>query len=318
MDNCDVVRDLLPLYVDGACSEASRALVDEHIAACPSCAKMLSQLRDNACEDSLRREAGAVLAPRRWRNRAFAASCALAGFVCVPACVLAALEPELAAGGVSGLFWLYLLPPSLLVMMSATMLPLRCRRYTGRWTLLGYTASLLLLLMACALYSGRMLFRAAAVGLYVLSACFIVPWAVRELPLPGPFGRSKALALGTWAGVFAFLLLTAWCILARPPHYVRSALGAAGLLLALIAAETALARKLPVNKLVRAGIGAALAAFVPVWLLRPFVVLTGAERNVREAAIAVCAAVWVVGAVLGAALVALGAWKAWRRDTQKR
>ena len=140
----------------------------------------------------------------------------------------------------------------------------------------------------------------------------------KKLPLPGPFGRSKALALGTWAGVFAFLLLTAWCILARPPHYVRSALGAAGLLLALIAAETALARKLPVNKLVRAGIGAALAAFVPVWLLRPFVVLTGAERNVREAAIAVCAAVWVVGAVLGAALVALGAWKAWRRDTQKR
>ena len=196
MDNCGVVRDLLPLYVDGACSEASRALVERHVAACPSCAKMLSQLQNSACEESLRREAGTVLASRRWGNRAFAMSCALAAFLCVPACVLAALEPEMMAGtDRPWLFCLFLLPPSLLVVMSAAMLPLRCRRYTVRWTLLGYTASLLLLLMACALYSGRMLFRVAAVALYVLSACLIVPWAVRELPLPGKFGKKKALAV---------------------------------------------------------------------------------------------------------------------------
>ena len=41
MDNCDVVRDLLPLYVDSVCSEESRALVEEHTASCPECAKIL-------------------------------------------------------------------------------------------------------------------------------------------------------------------------------------------------------------------------------------------------------------------------------------
>ena len=318
MDNCDVVRDLLPLYVDGVCSEESRVLVETHTASCPACAGILAQLRDSACEESLRREAGAVLAPRRWRNRAFAVSCALAAFLCVPACILAALEPEILAGsGGNWLFCLFLLPPSLLVVMSAIALPLRCRRYTGRWTLLGCTASLFLLLMACALYSGRMLFRAGVVGLYALSTAVIVPWAVRELPLPGVLGKKKALAVLTWAGMGAFLLLTAWCLLARPPHYVRSAVGAGGLLLALGAVEVVLAKKLPVGRSVRAGICVALASCTLVWLIRPFVVLTGAEKNVRDGVVTVCAVIWAVGVAFGVALVARGAWQSWRRDTGK-
>lgn len=35
--SCDVVRDLLPLYHDGVCSEQSCALVEEHLLACPLC-----------------------------------------------------------------------------------------------------------------------------------------------------------------------------------------------------------------------------------------------------------------------------------------
>lgn len=35
---CEVIQDLLPLYEDGVCSEASRALVEEHLSACETCA----------------------------------------------------------------------------------------------------------------------------------------------------------------------------------------------------------------------------------------------------------------------------------------
>ena len=35
--NCDVIRDLLPLYVDGVLSPDSRKLVDEHLADCSRC-----------------------------------------------------------------------------------------------------------------------------------------------------------------------------------------------------------------------------------------------------------------------------------------
>ena len=37
MKHCEVIRDLIPLYVDGCCSENTRALVEEHLAVCPAC-----------------------------------------------------------------------------------------------------------------------------------------------------------------------------------------------------------------------------------------------------------------------------------------
>ena len=42
---CDVIRDLLPLYADEACSEKSRALVYEHLLDCPDCRKMLQMAK---------------------------------------------------------------------------------------------------------------------------------------------------------------------------------------------------------------------------------------------------------------------------------
>lgn len=38
---CEVVQDLLPLYVDGACTDGSRKLVEEHVKTCPGCKKLL-------------------------------------------------------------------------------------------------------------------------------------------------------------------------------------------------------------------------------------------------------------------------------------
>lgn len=43
--NCDVIRDLLPLYADEVCSEASKALVEEHLQSCESCGKELRIMR---------------------------------------------------------------------------------------------------------------------------------------------------------------------------------------------------------------------------------------------------------------------------------
>ncbi|MEG1993978.1 MAG: zf-HC2 domain-containing protein [Oscillospiraceae bacterium] len=37
--SCKIIEDLLPLYVDGVCSEESKRLVEEHIRTCPTCKK---------------------------------------------------------------------------------------------------------------------------------------------------------------------------------------------------------------------------------------------------------------------------------------
>ena len=41
--NCDVIRDLIPLYLDGCASAASGELVEAHTARCPGCRKCLER-----------------------------------------------------------------------------------------------------------------------------------------------------------------------------------------------------------------------------------------------------------------------------------
>ena len=40
---CDVVRDLIPLYLDGCASEGSASLVEAHVARCPGCRACMEQ-----------------------------------------------------------------------------------------------------------------------------------------------------------------------------------------------------------------------------------------------------------------------------------
>lgn len=45
--NCDMIKDLLPLYADDVCSDESRKAVEEHIKECPDCKAELEKLRQN-------------------------------------------------------------------------------------------------------------------------------------------------------------------------------------------------------------------------------------------------------------------------------
>lgn len=42
---CTVIEDLLPIYMDGICSNESEALVEEHLLECPACRNMLADMR---------------------------------------------------------------------------------------------------------------------------------------------------------------------------------------------------------------------------------------------------------------------------------
>ena len=50
---CDMIADLLPLYIDGACSGSSKQVVEEHLAECPQCAKMLEKMKDSLIDDEI-------------------------------------------------------------------------------------------------------------------------------------------------------------------------------------------------------------------------------------------------------------------------
>ena len=43
-NDCDIVQDLLPLYLDGCCHPGSRALVEEHLNHCDTCRKVWEEM----------------------------------------------------------------------------------------------------------------------------------------------------------------------------------------------------------------------------------------------------------------------------------
>ncbi|GLC89486.1 zf-HC2 domain-containing protein [Lysinibacillus piscis] len=43
-NECDIIKDLLPSYIDHLCSEATSAFVEEHIATCKQCAQLVEHM----------------------------------------------------------------------------------------------------------------------------------------------------------------------------------------------------------------------------------------------------------------------------------
>ena len=70
--SCEIIKDLLPLYHDGVCSDDSRAMVEEHLLECDSCKAEL-QAMDEALfinnKDKNLNEAEAIKKlSRRWKK----------------------------------------------------------------------------------------------------------------------------------------------------------------------------------------------------------------------------------------------------------
>ena len=73
--NCEIVRDLLPLYEDGLCSEESRGAVEEHLKTCEACRKLLPEGpaeagQEPAAEESSAAERGVLQGiSREWKRQ---------------------------------------------------------------------------------------------------------------------------------------------------------------------------------------------------------------------------------------------------------
>ena len=42
--SCEIIKDLLPLYHDGVCSNDSKAMIEEHLAECDNCKTELDEM----------------------------------------------------------------------------------------------------------------------------------------------------------------------------------------------------------------------------------------------------------------------------------
>ena len=56
--SCDIIRDLLPLYKDNVCSDASKDMVEDHLSVCQDCQEYYEQMNTELPEIVPPEEAG--------------------------------------------------------------------------------------------------------------------------------------------------------------------------------------------------------------------------------------------------------------------
>ena len=200
--DCGVIRDLLPLYADDACSEASRQAVDEHLEECPDCRALLGRLQNRTIEKDLESERDDVIRTqaKRFRTRSAAIGAVVACIFAVP--VLVCLIVNLVSG--AALDWFFIVLASLAVAASLSIVPLMVTENKALWTLGAFTASLLVLLAVCCLYSrGTWFWIAASAVLFGLGLIFL-PFVVRAKPLQPWIGGLRKPMLVAAADVILF------------------------------------------------------------------------------------------------------------------
>ena len=145
---CDVIADLLPLYHDDVCNEASKKLVDAHIAECEPCRAMLAEMNNNKLDEYMIKERENVIENHMTNIKK---QSLLQGLILA---MLASVIPTFAINlwGSGTLNWFYIVLSGVLLFGSLTVVPLIVTKHRGIWTLISATASLLLLLFVIESY----------------------------------------------------------------------------------------------------------------------------------------------------------------------
>lgn len=204
--DCEVIRDLLPLYADDVCSGSSRQLIEEHLEECPDCTAVLERLRNSEIESGLQEEKEQVIQhqAKQFKRRSATVGSVVSGVFMIP--VLVCLIVNLASG--AALSWFFIVLAGLAVAASLIIVPLMVPEDKAFWTLCAFTVTLLFLLAVCCFSThGSWFYTAASAVLFGLSVIFL-PFAVKARPvreLIGNFSR-PLLVLSVDAILFANMM----------------------------------------------------------------------------------------------------------------
>lgn len=282
---CEIIKDLLPLYADGICSEASRELVEEHIATCPDCSVLLDKMKKEDFVDELKSEKTTVIEnqSRRFRRRTFTAGAVIAGILMIP--VMVCLIVNLASG--HALDWFFIVLSALLVAASLTAVPLIVPRRRFLWTVGSFTASLVLLLGVCCLYTkGGWFFVASSACLFGLATA-LLPIVLNCEPLKSALVSHKSLIYIVICTILFYIMMLFIGVNVKVPGYFRLMFAISLPLIAFVWVLFLTARYVRSRRLIRAGlctvetgvffffveniIGAGLGSPMPLPEFHPFV-----------------------------------------------
>ena len=204
--NCDLISDLLPLYKDDICSESSKKIVEEHIAECPDCRKILNSLNDVTIDEKIVKEKEQVIDSQAkfFKRKSALAGSIIALIFAIP--ILVCLIVNLATG--AGLTWFFIVLAGILVAASLIVVPLMVPKNKMFTTMASFTLATVILLAVIAVYSrGGWFFIAAAATLFGLTLIF-APFIVCRRPVADYLKNNKGLAIMcAYTATFVLMML---------------------------------------------------------------------------------------------------------------
>ena len=108
--DCNVIKDLLPLYVDECCSEESARLVAEHLDACESCRKIYDQMRETCQSYEEKPNAVKLRRVSDWKASVLQSVMLFVSFAIITLGVI--LEGSTPSGNTNGLWAVALIVPA--------------------------------------------------------------------------------------------------------------------------------------------------------------------------------------------------------------
>ena len=200
---CEVIRDLLPLYADDACSEKSRTLVNEHLLDCAECREVLERLKESEIENNLRSEKDSVLqyGIRQFKKRSAAVGSAVSGAFLIPILVCLYIFG-------SPMGWIDIVLASLAVAASVSVVPIMVHEDKLFWMFCAFTASLMLLLAVVCIHGrGSWFWIASSASLFGLAAVGL-PFVIKAGPVKKLIGENNPwlIVAGIDAALFANMM----------------------------------------------------------------------------------------------------------------
>lgn len=206
-NTCEIVQDLLPLYVDGICSEASKELVKRHLAECSRCKDEVKRLKDMEIEVVIDNERNKVLQhhAKKEQSAAWRAGAIIAVILFIPVMIATIF----AAAGDTDIGTVLVLTASMILAAALIVIPLMTKKNRFAKVILASTGAIILIeLFMSRFFEGGSFLQLVIPTIFGISVVFF-PFLVRGTELPEIIANKKLLIVMCWDTLWLYLTVLA-------------------------------------------------------------------------------------------------------------
>lgn len=299
--SCAVVQDLLPLYVDGVCSDESKHLVEAHLAECADCRALCTALKESEAEALFQADTKTVL--RAHAKRQSKLALAIGVLIAVFLTAIMGVMLYVTLRGWSDWQTTVTVGASLLLLAGLTAVPLLAKTKRTTKAIVFSTLALVAVIYCEEIFfsnDGWMEILQIITAVIFTISLFGFPFVVRQADLPMPLCNHKLFITLLWDSLwFVFMML----LLAFDEPTEIGFVMVATLSLVAVAWLIALtARYLPVHWLAKCGV---MVVLVAIWLALGvqfgWAMLDGVKSPVLVGGVGVAmgAVLAIIGAIIG-------------------